>query len=80
MFSLPQIERKWGFIKKAIKNHTTGTMPGLVAAYKKVIPTLIVQTCCRFARKARDYMRAYMDGVVEEEVDAMVSTLYKSHR
>jgi hypothetical protein len=52
---LCQIERKWAFIKQAIKRYTTSTMPGLVAAYKKVIPTLTVQTCRRFARKTRDY-------------------------
>merc|ERR1712196_233855 len=59
------IERKWAFIKQAIKAHTTGAMPGLVSAYKKATPTLSVQTCRRFARKARDYIRACIDGVGE---------------
>ena len=75
-----QIERKWAFIKKSIKSHTTGTMPGLVAAYKKVIPSLTVHTCRRFARKARDYIRAYRDKVPDEAIDKLVSTTYKSHR
>ena len=79
-WSVPQIERKWAFIKQAIKKYTTGTMPGLVIAYKKVIPTLTVQTCRRFARKTRDYMRAYIDSVDESVIDKEVSTTYKSHR
>lgn len=74
------MERKWGFIKKKIKTYTTGSMPGLVVAYKKSIKLLSVQTCRRFARKTRDYMRAYIDGVSEAEVDKAVSTTYKSHR
>ena len=41
---------------------TTGALPGLVAAYKKVVSTLSVQTCRRFARKARDFIHAYIDG------------------
>ena len=64
----------------AYKTHTTGTMPGLVAAYKHTIKTLTVQTCRRFARKTRDYIRGYMDGVSEDQIDQVVSTTYKSHR
>jgi hypothetical protein len=55
-------------------------MPGLVSAYKKVIKELSVQTCRRFARKTRDYIRAYIDGVDESCIDKEVSTTYKSHR
>ena len=77
---LAWIERKWAFLKRGIKKHTTGTMPGLVSAYRKVIQTLTIETCRRFARKARDYIRAYMDGAEETEIDHLVSTKYKSHR
>ena len=55
-------------------------MPGLVTAYRKVIKTLPIETCRRFARKTRDYIRAYIDGAVENEIDYLVSTKYKSHR
>ena len=55
-------------------------MPGLVVAYKKVIPTLTVQTCRRFARETSDYMRAYIDKVDEYVIDKEVSTTYKGHR
>ena len=74
------IERKWGFIKSKIKHHTTGSMPGLTAAYHTVIQLLHVTTCRRFARKARDYMHAYEDGVSTAEIEKAVSTTYKSHR
>jgi hypothetical protein len=74
------VERKWGFIKRAIKEHTTGTMPGLVKAYKTVIQGLTVQTCRRFARKTRDFVRAYLDGIGEDVIDMEVQTTYKSHR
>lgn len=77
---LLQIERKWAFVKQAIKKYTTGTMPGLVVAYKRIIPSLAVQTCRRFARKTRDYMRAYLDKVDESVIDKGVSTTYKGHR
>ena len=55
-------------------------MPGLVTVYRKVIKTLPIETCRRFARKTRDYIRAYMDGAAENEIDYLVSTKYKSHR
>lgn len=74
-----QIERKWGFIKRRIKHHTTGTMPGLVKAYKLVIKELDVQTCRRFARSTRDYIRAYISGAGDDGVD-QEAKMYKSHR
>ena len=57
-----------------------GTMAGVIAGYRAVIPELEVTTCRAFARKARDFMRAYQDGVGIDTLDKSVSTTYKSHR
>ena len=42
---LNSIGRKWAFIKSRIKEETTGSMPGLITAYNKVIQMLSVTTC-----------------------------------
>ena len=76
---LNPIERVWGKAKQYTRSHCDYSFPGLEKTIHPGLDSVSIDTIRKYFRKAREYMKAYREGITDgvKVVEALKS--YKSH-